>query len=145
METVNCEYLKNGKSCSAILKNEEAISAREVSCENDDNTACCYLCSFYPNCEISCNYLGQNKGKFKKKTDEILVLRCNSCGLKMRGGTRMKIRVGGWTGLWQALPGGALGELTEELLPVIIYVCPKCGRLELVAEEKTKQKIIERS
>ena len=38
-----------------------------------------------------------------------------------------------------------MGEFDEELLPVMVYVCPKCGRLEFIVEEKTKRKIIDRS
>jgi hypothetical protein len=155
MGKVNCEHLRNGESCSAILGNEEAKIIRSEACENDNEEACCYLCSFYNNCEISCSILGENKNEPKRKqritekTEAILkprIPRCPLCNLKMRH-ARMSLRVGGWEGVWKGLPLGIgeLGEIQEELLPVVVYVCPKCGKLEFVAEEKTRQKIIDRS
>ena len=60
--------------------------------------------------------------------------------------TKMNLRAGGWEGFTKGLPFGIgeFGEISEELLPVIVYVCPKCGKLEFMAQEKTKQKIISR-
>jgi ribosomal protein S27AE len=38
-----------------------------------------------------------------------------------------------------------LEKLGEESLPVIVYLCPKCGKMEFVAEEKTRQKLLSKS
>jgi hypothetical protein len=147
---VKCEFLKDG-DCASIASNDEAKEVRKISCSNDNEQACCYLCSRYQGCEISCDFIGENKNKSQNKQppdsiekNKIRVLKCPLCNSKMIH-SEIKLRIGGWSGIMQALPLGSLGELGEELLPVVLYVCPKCGKLELVAQEKTKQKIIDRS
>jgi hypothetical protein len=56
----------------------------------------------------------------------------------------VNLRVGGWSGVLKGLHPAldVMGELGEELLPVTLYVCPKCGKLEFRAQEKTKERII---
>ena len=151
MDNVSCEYLKNGDSCSAISGNDEARAARHESCENDNEEACCYFCPFYHTCRISCVYLGENK---RKRTSDLkiddktettpkpIVRKCPLCDLKMRH-ARINLRVGGWEGYYRGLPFGIseIGEDQERLLPVVVYVCLKCGKLEFFAGEKTKQRI----
>lgn len=149
---MKCEYLKEG-NCKSIAENDEAKEVRKISCNNDNEQACCYLCSYYNGCQISCTFLGENKSKTKnkQKTDkneanQPSILRCPLCDSKMRH-AKMNLRVGGWEGVTKGLPLGIgeFGEIQEELLPVVIYVCPNCGKLELIAQEKTKQKIMDRS
>lgn len=65
-----------------------------------------------------------------------------SCGAKMQLAGRARFRIGGMSGGWQPL-FGALAELGEDLLPFYIYVCPACGKIELFADEKTKQRLLE--
>ena len=145
-DKIDCKYLSKEYCCLAILENDEAKEARKLSCENDQELCCCYLCSFKTDCDISCNYLGnsitvpQNKIKNEKKTVK-QIIRCNSCNLKMKS-AKVKLRIGGWGGLWKLVPGGQLGELEEELLPVTMYVCPECGNMKLKAEKKTKEKLL---
>jgi hypothetical protein len=62
---------------------------------------------------------------------------------------RTKLRIGGWEGITKTAARqifgegvSELGEMEEELLPIIVYLCPKCGRMELVAEEKAKEKLL---
>jgi hypothetical protein len=143
--SIACQYL-NKQSCSAITSSEEVKEAREQNCVNDNQQACCYLCESYDNCEISCNFLGENTNKTKKpKTrKQIQIIKCPLCETKMLC-TEAKLRIGGWSGIMQFLPFGNLGELDEEVLPVKLYVCPKCGKLELMAQEKTIQTIISRT
>ena len=143
---VNCKYLAQDRQCLAILDNDEAKEVRKLSCENDQELNCCYLCSFRSDCEISCNYLGDSKTipenenvTEQKPTNQII--RCESCHLKMKS-ANINLRIGGWGGLWKLLPGGELGELNEELLPVTVYVCPECGNMKLKAEKKTKEKLL---
>lgn len=59
--------------------------------------------------------------------------------------SEVELRIGGWSGIMQLVPFGSWGEVSEELLPVVLHVCPKCGKIEFMAQEKTKQKIINRS
>jgi len=153
-EKIECKYLGSNGSCFGVLENDEAKLARKANCENANEAACCYLCDFMETCDISCNYLGETRkpGRHREReTDQerevTLALRCELCGLKMRP-ARTKLRIGGWEGLTKVAVGGVLGreisdwgEMEEELLPVIIHFCPKCGRMELVAEKKTKEKL----
>ncbi len=148
---VNCAFLKEG-NCRSIVDNYEAKEVRMISCSNQNLQACCYLCSRYQGCKISCNFLGENKNQptTKQPTEsfednKLRVLSCPLCGSRMLN-TKMSLRAGDWEGFTKGLPLGIgeIGEISEELLPVIIYVCPKCGKLEFMAQEKTKQKIIDK-
>jgi hypothetical protein len=145
---VECEFLKD-TNCLSVASNEEAKEARKVGCNNDNEQACCYLCTYYHECEISCVFLGENKRVIKRKpigTDgnQTKILRCSSCDQKMVF-NKINLRVGGWSGALKGLHPAidAMGEMGEELLPVIIYVCPKCGKLEFRAQEKAKERIID--
>ena len=146
---VECDFLKD-RSCMSIIENDEAKEVRKISCNNDNEKACCYLCTRYQGCEISCNFLGENKNKQQNKNSsktieghKIGVLRCPLCSSKMLH-SKINLRTGGWEGITKGLPFGfgEIGEIGEELLPVIIYVCLKCGKLEFMAQERTKQRII---
>lgn len=70
---------------------------------------------------------------------------CPLCKSKMLH-SEVKFRTGGWSGIWHLLPYGVgeLGELGEEMFPVDVYLCVRCGKLELMAPEKTRQRIIDR-
>lgn len=130
---VECKFLKDGE-CISIVENEEAKEARKDGCSNESKRACCYLCSNYEKCEINCNFLGDSKN----------FLVCSLCDTQMVS-AKASLRIGGWTGLMKLVPFGSLGEIGEEKLPVILHVCPKCGKLEFIAQKATKQKIIDRS
>jgi hypothetical protein len=145
---VECEYLENG-NCQSITSDDEAKEARKVGCNNDNEEACCYLCTYYHGCEISCVYLGENKRIIKRKqnvTEGTLskILRCSSCDQKMVF-REINLRIGGWSGALKGINPAldTIGELGEQLLPVILYICPKCGKLEFKAQEKAKEKIID--
>ena len=58
---------------------------------------------------------------------------------------QVNLRIGGWSGALKGLHPAldSMGEIGEELLPVLLYVCPKCGKLEFRAQEKAKQRIID--
>jgi hypothetical protein len=149
---VDCEYLKD-KNCLSIASNDEAREVRKISCNNDNEQTCCYLCSYYHGCEISCAFLGENKRKIKRKVQDAIeesnqprILRCSLCEKKMQF-TKINLRVGGWSGILKSIHPAinTMGEISEELLPVIIYVCPKCGKLEFRAQEKAKERIIDNS
>ena len=49
-----------------------------------------------------------------------------------------QFRIDGWEGLPPELAGDASGELGEEL-PVILYLCPKCGKIEFKVDERPNQ------
>jgi hypothetical protein len=145
-DKITCKYLSQDNQCLAVSENGEAKEVRKLSCENDQELNCCYICSYQSDCDISCNYLGNRKTSPQEKTAKEakianLIIRCDSCHLKMKS-ARIKLRIGGWGGLWQLVPGGELGELGEELLPVTVYVCPECGNMRFKAEKKTKEKLL---
>jgi hypothetical protein len=57
---------------------------------------------------------------------------CSSCKVIMREG-KTKIRISGWeeSGQKQSFPVSEESE--KEWLPVKIYLCPQCGKIEFVA------------
>jgi hypothetical protein len=139
-EQVKCEFLKGG-SCSALTGNQEGIQTREDNCSNQNKTACCYTCSSQSVCNVSCNYLGEISQPDEASVDTLPTVKCSTCNVKMDP-ARTKIRIGGYRGLWKLAPVvGGVGELKEQLLPVLIYLCPSCGRLEFFAEQTGKRKL----
>lgn len=48
---------------------------------------------------------------------------------------KANFRVGGTSGGWKLL-FGEWAELGEEMLPFHVYICPKCGKVELFADEE---------
>jgi hypothetical protein len=145
--SLKCQYL-NGDNCTSIGSSDEAKEIRKIECCNENNQACCYLCDSYRGCEISCNFLGENNKATNKPNVEFnkkkSFLSCPLCDSKMIH-NEVKLRIGGWAGLAQLFPFGSLGEVGEDVLPVILYVCPKCGKLEFMAKQKTIQKVINES
>ena len=139
---VDCQYLKNNV-CLSIQENIEVKEARKIACENENEKACCYLCEHYPACEINCTFLGKINLKSTSQSDskKVNIKRCPDCKTKMRYAI-INLRVGGWEGIFNVLPIGGLGTVQEELLPVKMYVCSKCGNIKFVALEKTKLKLI---
>jgi len=159
---ISCEYLTNEKLCSAVSENDKAKAARQVRCENDEKMTCCYLCTFKVKCAIGCSFLGnignesQQIGAEKSESDNAQIkdekseldqtknapiISCSLCNIKMCQ-AKTKIRINGWTGLHQKAADGRSEKIGEELLPVIVYLCPKCGKIEFGAEEATKQKLL---
>jgi hypothetical protein len=62
---------------------------------------------------------------------------CSLCNVEMSQ-TRTTFRINGWEGLHPKFADAESGKLREELLHVIIYLCPKCGKIEFRADEKLK-------
>lgn len=48
-----------------------------------------------------------------------------------------KLRIGGVGGEWSYIVGDIV-EIEQETLPVNVYICPKCGKIELKAAEQTR-------
>jgi len=154
---VSCEYLTIEKTCTAVSESEKAQAARQRRCANDEKMSCCYLCSLKQKCELSCSYLGKmsdeppqtkNAEDDKSKTDKIEAaitdnapsVTCSSCNATMHEG-KTKLRISGWDDAGQNLGGEDLAASEEKWLPVTVYLCPQCGKLEFAADEKTKQKL----
>jgi uncharacterized protein YlaI len=60
---------------------------------------------------------------------------CAFCNVEMSQ-TRTKFRIDGWERSNQKLGDVDSDQLGEEVLPVIVYLCPKCGKIDFRAEEK---------
>jgi hypothetical protein len=150
----SCEYLTVEKLCSAVSKSEKAKSSRQLRCQNDEKMACCYLCLSRRECAISCKYLGQinfesspvetskteDESTFNddnkievNQTESAPVVCCSLCNVELSQ-TKTKFRIDGWNGPHPKLNGDDLGKLEEEL-PVIVYLCPQCGKIEFRADK----------
>ena len=64
-----------------------------------------------------------------EETKEAEVTLCSLCSIEMSQ-TRTKFKIDGWEG------SGGSGNLREEVLPVIVYLCPTCGKIEFKADKK---------
>ena len=150
-----CEYLTSEKLCLAVSDSEKAKAARQVRCKNDEKTTCCYLCMFVLDCATPCRFLersenvsstfGVEKSEAEntfinenhteeKQTEYAPIPFCSLCNVKMSQ-TRTKFRIDGWKGSDPKLVGNNLDKLGEEILPAIVCLCPKCGKIELRADE----------
>ena len=67
-----------------------------------------------------------------------------TCGAMMQFAEKASFRVGGTSGGWKLL-FGEWAELGESMIPLNIYVCPQCGRIELFADEETKRRLLQLS
>ncbi|MCW4025714.1 MAG: hypothetical protein NWF01_11900 [Candidatus Bathyarchaeota archaeon] len=145
-----CEYLTVEKQCSAVLDSEKAKAKRQAGCQNDEKLSCCYLCSFKSVCAISCNFLGKPSAEtvtveapkaelensFEAGTDAqstseaVPVVWC--CGTEMSW-AKTKLSVDKWQGSHSRL---------DSVLPVIVYVCSRCGKVEFKATEVDKTGLV---
>ena len=64
-----------------------------------------------------------------------------SCGAVMQFAEKADFRVGGTSGGWKLL-FGEWAELGESMIPLDVYVCPRCGMIRLFADEETKKRLL---
>jgi hypothetical protein len=135
------------------LESEKAKARRQERCQNEEKMTCCYVCLSRRECAISCRFLGNVKNEPSSveaekteaqstfsndkeneapQTENAPVTCCSLCNVEMSQ-TRTKFAINGWEGLRPKLAGDDLGEL-----PVIVYLCPQCGRVEFRADENIK-------
>lgn len=146
----SCEYLTNEKLCLAVAESEKSRASRQVRCKNDEKTTCCYLCMLVLDCANPCRFLGgyenepqqMDSEKIKinnsvtsekeTKVNEIeneSVIFCTLCNVEMpQGKTKFKI------------DSDDSARFGAEVLPVIVYLCPKCGKIDFRADEKLIKK-----
>ena len=148
----SCEYLTFEKLCSAVSESEKAKARRQVRCQNDEKTTCCYLCLTIQGCTIKCKFLGNtendispiesektepenafDKAKEPKayQKENAPTVCCSSCNVGMAQ-TRTKFSINGWEGKDPKLGGDGSGKLE---LQAIVYVCPQCGKVEFRADK----------
>jgi hypothetical protein len=68
--------------------------------------------------------------------------KCRTCDVEILFAGEAPFRTGGTSDGWKLL-FGEWAELGEEMLPLYIYLCPKCGRIELFANEETKRRLLQ--
>ncbi len=144
----SCEYLTSEKLCLAVIDNEKSKASRQVRCKNDEKSTCCYLCMLVFDCANPCRFLGsaenephpidadktpidsklidEEKKPVEGKSENSDVAWCSMCNVEMSQ-AKTKFRIDGCE--------GSLGKLGEKELPVIIFLCPKCGKIEFKADK----------
>lgn len=65
--------------------------------------------------------------------------RCSNCGRDAQFVYTAEFRIGGTSGGIKLLIG-EWGELGERMIPMYVFVCPNCGKVELYATEELRQK-----
>ena len=150
----SCEYFTIDKSYSPVSESEKAKANRQIRCQNDEKIACCYVCLSRPQCEIKCRFLGNIEGESQQidaekieaenaadndkkaeldQTKNGAVVCCSICDVKMSR-TRTKFRIDCWEDSQVRMVDDDSGKVMEEILAVTVYLCPRCGRIELRAK-----------
>ena len=152
-----CKYLTNERLCLAVSENEQEKAKRQVQCRNVEKMTCCYLCIFVLGCATPCQLAGNNenelqqienkvtptnntavteqKPKEEEKTENAPVTCCSTCNSEMLH-TRTKFAVEATKDKSKKPAIDNSWLLSGGELPVIVYVCPKCGKIDLKVEEK---------
>jgi predicted RNA-binding Zn-ribbon protein involved in translation (DUF1610 family) len=69
------------------------------------------------------------------------VRKCSNCGQNAQYVYTAQFRVGGTSGGIKLLIG-EWGELGETMVPMYVFVCPNCAKVELFATEELRQQAI---
>lgn len=151
----SCEYHTIEKTCLAVCESPKAQANRQQRCLNDEKTACCYICDSRQECAISCKFLGAVDNKSapqaelqkpepqtpinppKAPTSEapktIPTNYCPSCNVEMTP-KKAKLHIEGWDSDEMKQYGDNI-PFTQDTLPVIVYLCPCCGKIEFKAHK----------
>ena len=156
----SCEYLTSEKLCLAVSESEKSRAIRHVRCKNDEKMTCCYLCMFVLDCANPCRFLGgyenepqqvdAEKTKINSsviseeknevnKTENASVAFCALCNVEMSQ-TKTKFKIEGWKESNQKVDGDDSARFGAEVLSAIVYLCPKCGKIDFRADEKLIKK-----
>jgi len=86
-----------------------------------------------------------------EKIEKIEEMRCPLCGTLMLSST-ITFRVGGWSGKTSVASDILLsplvtkiGQVQEKLLPLLVYFCVKCGKMDFLATQTTRQILLDNS
>jgi hypothetical protein len=151
----SCEYLTSEKLCLAVSESEKAKASRQVRCKNEEKMTCCYLCMFVLDCATPCHFLGSSENEphidhektpikstaiseqklEENKTKKTPVTYCSACNIEMSQ-AQTKFNIDRWASSLQKSDDVYSRCIGEEELPVMVYLCPKCGKIEFRAEEK---------
>lgn len=145
----SCEYYTNEKTCLNVSESPKAQANRQLRCLNDDKTSCCYVCDSRRECVISCKFLGStdNNTQVRAETEKPKTAAtptpinkpneptlktmptnyCTSCNAEM---TPKKAKLTLDNGQTISKQFGDYTPQAEETLPVTLYLCPLCGKIE---------------
>jgi hypothetical protein len=87
--------------------------------------------------EINSSGINQDKTEVNK-TQNASVTFCILCNAEMSQ-TKTKFKIDGWEGSHQKPTHDDSARFGEEVLPVIVSLCPKCGKIDLRVDEKTNK------
>jgi predicted RNA-binding Zn-ribbon protein involved in translation (DUF1610 family) len=76
----------------------------------------------------------------ERKTENSPVTCCSSCNVEMSQ-TRTKFTIDGWEKSGHNLDDDS-SRLGAEVLPVMVFLCPKCGKIDFRADEKLIKKLL---
>jgi len=148
----SCEYFTIEKLCSAVLESEKAKANRQLRCQNEETLSCCYVCYSRRECAISCKFLGNTENQRSAiepekpvaqstvndvtkaeiaQTKKAPMVCCSLCTTEMSQG-KTKFKIDEWQG---QQPNSDFGEFGKEL-PVTIYLCTQCGKIEFKAQKE---------
>lgn len=152
----SCEYYTHEKNCLNVSESPKAQANRQLRCLNDDKASCCYVCDSRKECVISCKFLGSTDGTTQvraepaspkpaatpiatQKPDEpttkaLPTNYCTSCNVEM---TPKKAKLTLENDQPSSKQFGDYTPQVEETLPVIVYLCPLCGKIEFKANRGT--------
>jgi hypothetical protein len=144
----SCEYHTPEATCLAVAESPKAQTNRQQRCQNEQKQSCCYTCIQRRECTMSCKYLGADENppkpqetmnpqietpKPESKTaptntaQNLPVSYCISCNVEMTP-KKAKLKIAP-----EDKQFGEYSPQTEDNLPVIVYLCPLCGRMEFRA------------
>jgi predicted RNA-binding Zn-ribbon protein involved in translation (DUF1610 family) len=69
------------------------------------------------------------------------IRKCTACGENAQYIYTAEFRIGGTSG-GMKLIFGEWAELSESMIPMYVFVCPRCGKVALYATENLRQKAI---
>lgn len=69
------------------------------------------------------------------------IRKCTACGENAQYIYTAEFRVGGTSGGMKLL-FGEWAELGEKMIPMHVFICPRCGKVELYATEDLRQKAV---
>ena len=152
-----CKYLTNERLCLAVIENEQEKARRQGLCKNVEKMTCCYLCMFVLGCATPCQFAGnsendpqqsenevtsinnaavaEQKHKEEDKSENAPVTRCFTCNSEMLQ-TRTKFAIEANKDPSRKYADDNSWLLNGRELPIIVYICPKCGKIDLKVEEK---------
>jgi len=70
------------------------------------------------------------------------IRKCSACGENAQYVYTAQFRIGGTSGGMKLL-FGEWAELAESIIPMYVFVCPHCGKIELYATEDLRQKAVQ--